>query len=135
MKRAPLQRKTPLRAKSPMKRRATRKRPPATRQAKAARASKIRKFAKGKDCQLRLPGVCNHDPETSIAAHLRIAGTCGTGCKPSDLLTVIGCSACHDVIDGRVPSPFSAEELTLYVHEAHCRTLVLYEKEGLVTHE
>ncbi|MGB2336254.1 MAG: nuclease domain-containing protein [Alcanivorax sp.] len=137
MKRTPLQRKTPLKAKSRIKPsqpgEGARKRPPATKKAKAARASKIRQSAKGKGCELRLPGVCSHNPETVIAAHLRIAGTCGTGIKPSDLLTVRACDACHAVIDGRAKAPhLSTAELTLYVHEAHCRTLVEYEKEGLI---
>lgn len=118
---------------APMNRAAgARKRPPATERAKAARASKIRKSAQGKECLVRLPGICNHDPETTVAAHIRIAGTCGMGLKPSDLLTVRACHACHDEIDGRTQL-LPADEVRLYVHEAHCRTLVEYEKEGLIT--
>lgn len=134
MKRVPLTRKTPLRAKSAMKQTSgSRKRPPATKQAKAARASKLLDSARGKSCQLRLPGICSHDPETVVAAHIRIAGTCGTGIKPSNLLTVRGCDACHAVIDGRTRAPhITPEQLTLYIHEAHCRTLVEYEREGLI---
>lgn len=95
--------------------------------------SKIRKSARGKQCLVRIPGVCNFTPETVIAAHIRIAGTCGVGMKPSDLLTVRACSACHDVIDGRVrPKGLKKEDLILYVHEAHCRTLIEYEREGLI---
>lgn len=135
MKRTELKRKSPLRAKAPIKAsRGTKKRPPATKRAKAARASKILESARGKDCQLRLPGVCSHNPETVIAAHIRIAGTCGTGIKPSNLLTVRGCDLCHAVIDGRERAPhITPEQLTLYIHEAHCRTLVEYEKEGLIS--
>lgn len=139
MKRTPLQRKVPLRSKTglkdkaPMNRAAgARKRPPATERAKAARASKIRKSAQGKECLVRLPGICNHDPETTVAAHIRIAGTCGMSIKPSDLLTVRACHACHDEIDRRTQN-LPADEVRLYVHEAHCRTLVEYEKEGLIT--
>jgi len=97
------------------------------------RTTKIRASAQGQQCQLRLPGVCNHDPATVVACHLRIAGTCGVGLKPSDLLTVRACAACHDILDGRSKAPhITPEELTLYVHEAHCRTLVEYEREGLI---
>lgn len=96
--------------------------------------SKIRKSANGKNCLVRIPGVCNFNDATTVAAHLRIAGAAGIGIKPSDLLTVRACSACHDVIDNRVrPKGLKKEDLTLYVHEAHCRTLVEYEREGLVT--
>ena len=95
--------------------------------------SKIRKSARGKQCLVRIPGVCNFTPETVIAAHIRIAGTCGIGMKPSDLLTVRACSACHDVIDGRVQKKgLDKREFNTYVLEALCRTLVEYEKEGLV---
>ena len=94
--------------------------------------SKIRKSAKGKDCEIRLPGVCSHDSETVVACHIRISGLCGVGQKPSDLLTVRGCHECHSVIDGRARSPFTKAELILFIHEAHCRTLVAYEQEGLV---
>ncbi len=93
--------------------------------------SKIRKSANGKDCLVRLPGICNHNPETTVAAHIRIAGLCGVGIKPSDLLTVRACSACHDEMDGRTRQ-MTNDLKTLYIAEAHCRTLVEYEREGLV---
>ncbi|MFP1683362.1 DUF1364 domain-containing protein [Alloalcanivorax sp. C16-1] len=135
MKRTPLQRKTPLAQRSPLRasaRAGTGSRPKRSTKAQP-RASKIRSSAKGQPCQVRLPGICNHDPATVVAAHLRIAGTCGVGLKPSDLLTVRACDACHAVIDGRARAPdLPVDKLTLYVHEAHCRTLVEYEKEGLI---
>lgn len=91
--------------------------------------SKIRKSAAGKDCLVRIPGICNFDPATTVAAHIRVAGMCGIGMKPSDILTVRACSSCHDVIDGRAKYD---GDIKLYIHEAHCRTLVEYEKEGLI---
>lgn len=50
---------------------------------------------------VRLPGVCNHDPETTVLAHYRLAGTCGTGIKPNDEQAAWACSACHDECDRR----------------------------------
>ncbi len=47
------------------------------------------------------PGVCNGNSETSVLAHIRLAGLCGTGIKPPDLIATIACSACHDEIDRR----------------------------------
>ena len=29
----------------------------------------LRKLAKGRDCQVRLPGICNGNPETVVLAH------------------------------------------------------------------
>ena len=94
--------------------------------------SKIRKSARLKDCLVRIPGVCNFNPETTIAAHISIAGLHGMGLKASDLLTVRCCSSCHDVIDGRVKSEFSKAEIKGFLLDALCRTLVEYEQEGLI---
>ena len=61
---------------------------------------RLRELARGKPCLLRIPGICNYDPETTVLAHVRIAGT-GMGRKPHDLAGIWACSACHDVLDGR----------------------------------
>ncbi|EAZ5843291.1 DUF1364 domain-containing protein, partial [Salmonella enterica] len=37
----------------------------------------LRKAAKDRMCTVRIPGYCNHNPETSVLAHYRLAGTCG----------------------------------------------------------
>ena len=58
----------------------------------------LRKAARGRECQVRIPGVCNGNPETSVLAHIRLTGLCGTGTKPPDLIATIACSACHDEI-------------------------------------
>ena len=34
----------------------------------------LRKAARGQMCTVRIPGYCNHDPETSVLAHYRLAG-------------------------------------------------------------
>lgn len=49
----------------------------------------LRKAAKGQMCQIRIPGYCNHNPETSVLAHYRLAGTCGTATKPHDMQAAI----------------------------------------------
>ena len=61
----------------------------------------MRNEARGEACRLRIPGVCNRDPETTVLAHLRMFGWAGTGEKPEDYLAVFACSACHDVLDRR----------------------------------
>ena len=63
------------------------------------RVTKIRKSARGEDCTLRLE-VCNGNPETTVLAH--IGHNRGMGIKCADYFAVYACSACHDVIDGRV---------------------------------
>ena len=51
----------------------------------------LRKEAKGRECQVRISGVCNGNSETVVGAHYRMAGLCGTGCKPSDLFIAWAC--------------------------------------------
>ena len=61
--------------------------------------SKLRKLAKGRDCKIRLPGVCNFNPETTVLAHYRLAGISGMGLKSPDLLGAWACSDCHAYVD------------------------------------
>ena len=63
--------------------------------------SKIRKAAKGQECTVRLPGICNWNPETTVFAHL---GGAGMGAKYERSGMEWGafcCSSCHDEIDRR----------------------------------
>lgn len=60
----------------------------------------LRDLARGKPCMVRLP-CCNGNPETTVLAHFRLAGTCGIGIKPPDPIGAWACSACHDECDRR----------------------------------
>jgi hypothetical protein len=58
----------------------------------------LRKEAKGRECQIRIPGICNNDRGTVVLCHLnnkRLFGV-GVGQKVPDLFGAWGCSACHD---------------------------------------
>lgn len=59
----------------------------------------LRKEARGRECQVRIYGICNGNPETTVLAHYRMAGICGTGMKPDDLIGAWACSDCHAEID------------------------------------
>ena len=61
--------------------------------------NKYTKSARGQDCQVRIPGVCNFNPETVVFAHLNGGGM---ATKNSPISGAYCCSACHDVLDGRV---------------------------------
>ena len=87
--------------------------------------SKITQSARGEPCQIRLAGICNHNPETVVLAHYRLAGTCGMGIKPSDLLGAFACSACHDAVDERVRTGLTHDELRAAHAEGVMRTLVI----------
>lgn len=66
---------------------------------KKIRSKKITQSAKGEFCTLRVPGVCNNDPDTTVFAHL--PGNKGTSTKNHDLFGVYACNRCHDWLDGR----------------------------------
>ena len=63
-------------------------------------SKKLRASARGRECSVRLPGVCNFNSETVVLAHLR-CGMKGMGMKSPDNMAVFACSACHDAIDSR----------------------------------
>lgn len=68
---------------------------------KPAVSPAIRNDARGRECALKIPGVCNHDPSTVVACHMRYFGIAGTAQKPDDLFTMDLCSACHAVEGNR----------------------------------
>ena len=84
--------------------------------------SKLRKYAKGQPCQIMLPRFCisGGENETTVLAHLP---SFGMGTKSPDLLGSHSCAACHDVIDGRVPSDFPPEYLREKLNEGVIRTI------------
>lgn len=83
----------------------------------------LRKIARGQSCQIRLPGVCNGNPETTVLCHYRLSGISGIGKKSPDWMGAWGCSDCHRVVDGQTRSQFEREELKLYLAEGVFRTL------------
>lgn len=137
-----LQRKTPLRTHSQLKRSPMRRKAKPKRQTAAVglmygkavpvRSQALRDSAEGEACTVRLPGVCNFDPATSVLAHLPFGGR-GTALKASDLHSAVACSACHDVIDGRVRSELSREEIYECCLRGNAETQELWVGKGLLT--
>lgn len=60
--------------------------------------SKLRESARGQMCLVRIPGICNHDPETVVLAHLNGGGM---GMKHNDLFGAFCCEKCHSEYDRR----------------------------------
>lgn len=54
------------------------------------------------------------------------------GIKPPDFMGAYACSACHDVVDGRIKTDLSEYELRLAHAEGVMRTLVILQKKGLL---
>lgn len=95
--------------------------------------SKITASARGEDCTIRLPSICNHNPETTVLAHLSgIRFGHGTGQKVNDLHAAYSCSCCHDAVDGRIGTPFSKEYLKLSHLEGVIETQIKLKEKGLM---
>ena len=92
----------------------------------------LRAEARGRGCMVRLPGVCNHNSETVVLAHVRLIGVSGMGMKADDLLGAWACSACHDVIDRRARTDMDLKEVRLAHLEGMVRTIAQLRKEGKV---
>ena len=68
--------------------------------------SKITQSARNEECTLRLPGICNYDPATTVWCHSnRGKDGKGMGLKSRDDNGAYGCSACHSVYDRQRPRP------------------------------
>ncbi|HEC9150304.1 TPA: DUF1364 domain-containing protein [Salmonella enterica subsp. enterica serovar Javiana] len=92
----------------------------------------LTKQARDRMCTVRIPGICNFNPETSVLAHYRMSDTCGTGIKPHDMQGAIACNSCHDVIDGRVKTDIAQDTLRLYHAEGVFRTQQIWREEGFI---
>lgn len=92
----------------------------------------LRKAAKGRPCMVRIPGVCNHNPETTVLAHVRLAGVSGIGLKSDDVLGAWACSDCHDAIDRRNYAYLEHDFVRLAHLEGMVRTIAQLRKEELI---
>jgi hypothetical protein len=92
-------------------------------------SKKLRNSARGQDCQVRIPGICNFNPETTILAHV---GKSGIGQKPNDYEATFCCSSCHDAIDYRVKTDFTRDELENMANDGMRRTWAIWVQSGLI---
>lgn len=61
--------------------------------------SPITKLARGEACLIRIPHVCNANPETTVPCHYRLAGMSGLAFIPPVFLVAFGCGPCHAWVD------------------------------------
>lgn len=81
-------------AKTALQRSAMKKR---ARRPKAGDDKVMRDACRDEPCYLRIAGICESNPKTSVPAH-RNEGK-GMGLKTADVLTVPACAACHHEYD------------------------------------
>lgn len=87
----------------------------------------LRKLARGRGCQIRLPGVCNHNSETVVLCHVRLSGVSGMGLKAEDALASWACSDCHRYCDTHSDDATARAFL-----EGMVRTLAQLIREGAI---
>lgn len=67
---------------------------------KAYRDRYLLNMARRRTCLLKIPHVCNHNPDTTVACHANwVENGKGMGMKVPDFFTVWGCSSCHMWLD------------------------------------
>jgi hypothetical protein len=91
--------------------------------------NKLRKSARGQNCQVRIHGICNHNPETTVLAHLNGGGM---GSKHDDLHGAFACSDCHDALDRRTHTNLTRDFVRLAHLEGMVRTQMIWLTMGLV---
>ena len=91
--------------------------------------SKITQSAKGEECQVRVPNVCNGNNETVVLAHLNGGGI---GAKYHDIHGAYCCIACHTWLDGGYAKHTPREIRDLYHLQGMVRTQQILIKKGLI---
>ena len=81
-------------------------------------SKKLRASANGRECTVRMPGICNHNPETTVLAHLP-CGQKGMGMKGFVSVAVYACCSCLDVIDGRAAGDIDWQDMPRAIAETH----------------
>ena len=98
------------------------------------RSPLLLRLARGQDCMVQIPDICNGNSETVVACHAN-SGVYGKGmsCKSHDWAVAFGCHNCHDAIDGR-RYRLTADERKYYWLAGHISTLlILFNKHIKVT--
>jgi len=103
------------------------------KKASRPKRSKIRDSAKMQQCQVRVAGICNHNPETVVLAHRNGAGM---ACKASDEDAAYACSACHEWLDGGyVRYGFTRMDRDAVHDKGIARTREILKRKGLASQE
>ena len=95
------------------------------------RMNKVRASAHLQNCTLNIANVCNHDPATTVLAHVGFGGS-GTAKRRTtkERNAVYACHSCHDAIDGRMPWNEYADRW-FYIARALVRTAERRDDLGL----
>lgn len=92
----------------------------------------LKKEARGRECQIRMPGICCRDTDTVVLAHYRMPGLAGMAKKPFDQIGAWACRSCHDEADRRT-TLLPVEQANLYHAEGVFRTQAILIAEGKIS--
>ena len=92
----------------------------------------LRREARGRACQVRLPNICNGNPATTVLAHYRLIDISGMGKKSPDEIAAWACSDCHDAIDRRNHTNLERDYVRLAHADGVFRTQAILLKEGKI---
>lgn len=101
---------------------------------KTYRNKKLLAAAKGQECTLNIPGVCQGGTETTVPCHSPL-GEDRNGTKAPDFAVADGCMACHDYLDRRATlngEHINDEDQRFYVHRGIMRTLANRFSRGII---
>lgn len=108
------------------------------RKSQRPKMTKIRASARDQECTLRFPGICNQRTDTTVLCHSnQLKDGKGMGLKAPDTKAAYGCSACHDVLDGRARRPDWMARLDMLARfeEGQRITMNLLARKGLIETE
>jgi hypothetical protein len=94
---------------------------------------KITESARGEECTVRIPSICNGNPETVVFAHVN-GIRFGHGFGKKTKFGAYCCSECHSCLDGRIPRPagMTYEQAKLAHYEGVIETLNKLVEKGLL---
>jgi len=102
-------------------------------------SQQIRDSARGEQCTLKICGICNGDPTTTVLAHLPDESH-GMAKKSDDISACYACAACHDAADGRKQAEWQADDIyeflnhsDWYFRRAMVRTWRRLIEKGIIT--
>lgn len=95
------------------------------------RSPKLLQAARGQECKVEIPTICNGDPATVVAAHANWQeyGK-GGALKANDCFIAWACSACHAAIDEG--NKLNYEEKRHYWQRGFERTVLAMFENGIV---
>ena len=93
--------------------------------------SKLTKAARGQECTIQIHPYCNMNPETTVFCHAPSEDK-GTSIKSPDFWGADGCSACHDIVDGRHKVDVESDDIFRCFMRGVYRTLKRRIEQGLI---